>query len=217
MDSYKVRGNIIITDCMTETGPGIPAQGTARVPFYLRIALLFLLICLDALVAKFVVFSFTVGPGISFLYIVVAVMIVTTLWFGMYGAIAAYAGCWLGSGILSGLSPEVSFVWSIADLLQVIIPLFAFRLLGADVSLKTRRDLLVFVLFGIVLNNLAGAVWGTLSLYQAGLVTAAVLPLEFFTWFVGNIILTAVIVTPVLWFFTPVIRRHELFVARYWN
>jgi len=202
---------------MTQTGSGIPAQGAARVPFYVRIALILLLIFLDALVAKFVVFSFTTGPGVSFFYIVVAVMIVTTLWFGMYGAIAAYAGCWLGSGILSGLSPEFCLVWSIADLLQVIIPLFAFRLLGADVSLKNRRDLVVFVLFGIILNNLAGALWGTLFLHQAGLVTAAALPLEFFTWFVGNMIITAVIVTPVLCFFTPVIRRHELFVARYWK
>jgi len=192
-------------------------QGAAQVPFFLRIALLFLLICLDALVAKFVVFSFTTGPGTSFLYIVVAVMIITTLWFGLYGAIAAYAGCWLGAGILSGLSPAVSLVWSVADLIQVLIPLFAFRLLGADAAIKNRRDLLVLVLFGIVLNNLAGAVWGTLTLLEAGSIATADLSWVFSGWVIGNIIVSAIIVPFVLYFFTPVIRRHELFVRRYWE
>ena len=217
MVSYTVRSDIIIADIMAEAVTGTPTQGTVRVPFFLRIALLFLLICLDALIAKFVVFSFTTGPGTSFLYIVVAVMIVTTLWFGFYGAIAAYAGCWLGAGVLSGLSPEVSLVWSIADLVQVLIPLFAFRLLGADVSLKTRRDLFVLILFGIILNNLAGGILGTLTLLQSGLVTAADFTRVFSGWFIGNIIVTLVIVPVVLWLFTPIVRRHELFVARYWN
>jgi len=202
---------------MTETGSGIPAHGAARVPFYVRIALLFLLICLDALIAKFVVFSFTTGPGTSFLYIVVAVMIITTLWFGLYGAVAAYAGCWLGAGVLSGLSPEVSLVWSIADLVQVLIPLFAFRLLVPMSPLKPGAIFFVLILFGIILNNLAGGILGTLTLFQAGLVTAADFTLVFSGWCIGNIIVTLVIVPVVLWLFTPVVRRHELFVARYWN
>jgi len=193
------------------------ADESATVPLFLRVALLFLLICLDALIAKFVVFSFVAGPGTSLLYLVVAVMIVTTLWFGLWGAIASYAGCFIGAGVLSGLSPTTSLVWSVADLLQVIIPLLAFRLLGGDVSLRTRRDLGILIVFGIIVNNLAGAIWGTLSLAPAGLVDLPNLLPLFSAWIVGNVIASAVIVPAVLWFGTPFVREHELFVKRYWS
>lgn len=196
---------------------GTSARETARVPLFLRVALLFLLVCLDALIAKFVVFSFAAGPGTSLLYVVVAVMIVTTLWFGLWGAIAAYAGCWIGAGVLSGLSPATSLVWSVADLLQVIIPLLAFRLLGADVALRTRRDLAILVIFGIVVNNLAGAIWGVLTLAPAGLVGVPNLVPLFSVWFIGNMIICAVLVPAVLRFGTPIVREHELFVTRYWS
>lgn len=198
-----------------DTGTG--AHETARVPLFLRVALLFLLICLDALIAKFVVFSFAAGPGTSLLYIVVAVMIVTTLWFGLWGAIAAYAGCWIGAGVLSGLSPTASLLWSVADLLQVIIPLLAFRLLGADVALRTRRDFAILIVFGIVLNNLVGAIWGILTLAPAGLVDVPNMFPLFSAWFMGNIIASAVIVPAVLRVGTPIVREHELFVTRYWS
>jgi hypothetical protein len=151
------------------------------------------------------------------LYIVAAVMIITTLWFGMYGAIAAYAGCWIGAGVLSGLSPAFSLFWSVADLLQVLIPLLAFRILSADVALKTRRDIVILVMFGIILNNLAGAVWGTLSLFAAGIIQAPNLPQVFSDWVIGNIIISAAIVPLVLYFVTPIAREHELFVKKYWN
>lgn len=202
---------------MTETDSGTGIKDTPGVPFFLRVALLFLLICLDALVAKFAVFSFTAGPGTSFLYIVAAVMVVTTLWFGMYGAVAAYFGCWIGAGVLSGLSPGFALFWSIADFIQVLIPLIAFRMLGADIALKSRRDIAILVAFGILLNNLIGAVCGTFALVAAGLVPASHLFSVFAIWFVGNVILTAIIVPPLLYFLSPLVREHELFVTKFWN
>jgi hypothetical protein len=202
---------------MAETIPDTGINGAAGVPFFLRVALLFLLICLDALVAKFVVFSFTTGPGTSFLYIVAAVMIITTLWFGMYGAVAAYFGCWIGAGVLSGLSPGFALFWSIADLIQVLIPLIAFRMLGADVALTSRRDVAILLVSGILLNNLIGAVCGTLSLGAAGLISAPLLFSVFAGWFIGNVIVTAIIVPPVLYFLTPLVREQELFVTTFWK
>jgi hypothetical protein len=46
----------------------------------------------NTLFAEFGIASFNLGPGVSGLYIAVAVMIVFGLWFGMYGALAAYCG-----------------------------------------------------------------------------------------------------------------------------
>ena len=202
---------------MAGKNTGTNTPDTPRVPLFLRAALFFLLVCLNALVAKFVVFSLPLAPGISLLYVVVALMIVTTLWFGMYGAVAAYVGCFIGAGVLSGLSPEVSLYWSIADFLQVLIPLLAFRMLGGDISIRTRRDVAILVVFGIVLNNVVGAIWGTLSLYFAGLVPAQKFPVVFFGWLIMNIIISVIVVPLVLRFGTPLIRDHELFVKKYWE
>jgi integral membrane sensor domain MASE1 len=191
--------------------------GSRNVPLFLYIALFFLLVCIDALVAKFVVFSFSIAPGASFFYVVVAVMIVTTLWFGMYGAVAAYMGCYIGAGILSGLSPDVSLYWSLADFWQVLIPLLAFRLLKADPSIRSIRDLGIVVVFGVILNNLIGAIWGTLTLALLGSISWGDIGQVFSGWLTGNVVVCIIFVPLALYFLTPVIREHELFVRDYWS
>jgi hypothetical protein len=187
------------------------------VPVYLRIALFFLLVICNVLVAKYVVFSFSIAPGVSFFYTVVALMIVTTLWFGMYGAVAAYAGCYIGAGILSGLPPDVSLYWSLADFWQVLIPLIAFRLLKADPSLRSSRDLGILVVFGILLNNVAGALWGSVALAVPGIIAWAEVPSVFFGWLIGNIVVCIALVPLALYFLTPSLKNHYLFVHHYWD
>jgi hypothetical protein len=196
-------------------GSEVTVRGT--VPVYLRIALFFLLVISNVLVAKYVVFSFSIAPGVSFFYTVVALMIVTTLWFGMYGAVAAYAGCYIGAGILSGLPPDVSLYWSLADFWQVLIPLIAFKVLKADPSLRSIRDLGILVVFGIILNNVAGALWGSVSLAVPGIIPWAEVPSVFFGWLVGNIIVCIALVPLALYFLTPSLKNHYLFVHHYWD
>jgi hypothetical protein len=186
-------------------------------PLYLRIALFFLLVISNVLVAKYVVVSFSIAPGVSFFYTVVALMIVTTLWFGMYGAVAAYAGCYIGAGILSGIPPDVSLYWSLADFWQVIIPLIAFKVLKADPSLRSTRDFGILVVFGIILNNVAGALWGSVSLAVPGIIAWAEVPSVFFGWLVGNIIVCIALVPLALYFLTPSLKNHYLFVHHYWD
>jgi integral membrane sensor domain MASE1 len=187
------------------------------VPFFLRIALFFLLVGSNVLVAKYVVFSFSIAPGVSFFYTVVALMIVTTLWFGMYGAVAAYAGCYIGAGILSGLPPDVSLYWSLADFWQVLIPLIAFRVLKADPSLRSTRDLVILVVFGIILNNVAGALWGSVTLALPGTIPWGEVPSVFSGWLIGNLVVCIVLVPLALYFLTPMIREHQLFIRHYWS
>ena len=188
-----------------------------NVPFFLHVALLFLLVCINALVAKFVVFSFTIAPGVSFFYLVVAMMIVTTLWFGMYGAVAAYTGCFIGAGILSGLPPGLSLYWSLADFWQVLIPLLAFRVLKADPSLRSARDLGILVVFGIILNNLAGAFWGSATLALSGTIAWGDISPVFSGWLIGNLLVCTALVPLALKLLTPMIREHELFIRHYWR
>jgi integral membrane sensor domain MASE1 len=186
-------------------------------PLSLYLGLFFLLFCVNALFAKFAVFSFAVGPGISSFYIVVALMVVFALWFGMWGAIAAYAGCFIGAGLLSGIPPEVNLFWSLADFWQVLIPLAAFRLLHADPALKSRRDLIILLVFGVILNNLAGAIWGSTTLALGGVMPWSGIASAFTVWWLGNIIVCLVLLPAILWFFTTAVRSHELFVREYWQ
>jgi hypothetical protein len=80
------------------------------------------------------------------------------------GCSPPYAGCYIGVGILGGISPGLNLFWSLADLRQVLIPLLAFQLTKAGVSLENAKDLLILLVFGVLLNNLAGAALGSAAL-----------------------------------------------------
>ena len=96
-------------------------------------------------------------------------MLVFALWYGMYGAIAAYVGCFIGSGLLSGIPAAVTIYFSLASLWQVLIPLTAFRIFDVNVGMESNRDLFHLVLFGVILNNVIGATWGSLRSRSEGL------------------------------------------------
>jgi hypothetical protein len=188
-------------------------------PTYSFLILMLGLIIINTLLARFAILAlpFSGAPGVSSLYIAIAFMILFSLWFGGYGAIAAYVGCFIGSGVLGGIPLSVNWYWSLSGLWQVLIPLVVFRLLRVDLALDRRHDLLIFVIFGLVINNAFGALWGTVTLAIGHVIAwAAVMP-AFFAWFIGNIIVTALIVPLALRHLTPRIQKSKVFVKNYWD
>ncbi|MCX6682884.1 MAG: hypothetical protein NTY71_07885 [Methanoregula sp.] len=188
-------------------------------PTYTFLLLLITLIIINTLLARFAVIALPFGgvPGVSTLYFAVVFMILFTLWFGAYGAVAAYVGCFIGAGVLSGIPPEVSVYWSLADLWQVLIPLVALRMLNVDLSLEKRRDIIFFVVFGILINNAFGAVWGAVMLALGNVIQWTEVMPAFIGWFAGNVILTALIVPLALRHITPKIQKSKIFVRNYWD
>ena len=187
-------------------------------PTYSFVILTLVLILINTALAWISVTFFKTGTsGVAYIYIAVAFMILFTLWFGAYGAIAAYVGSLLG-GVLTtpGLlqHPEIAVIWAVAGLLQVLIPLIAFRKYEADLTLPDRRDWTILLLFGILINNLAGAAWGTYTLSLLG-------PLNFTgvfsQWLFGNILITIIFVPLALRFGTERVSRSKLFVKQYWD
>lgn len=187
-------------------------------PTYSFVILTLVLILINTALAWISVTFFRTGTsGVAYVYIAVASMILFTLWFGLYGAIAAYAGTFLG-GVLTTPAllqrPEIALLWAVAGFLQVIIPLVAVRKFEVDLSLPERRDWTIVILFAVLINNLAGAAWGTFTL---SLAEPVAIPSVFATWLVSNIIVTLLIVPLVLRFLTEKVSRSKLFVKQYWD
>jgi hypothetical protein len=188
-------------------------------PTYSFVILTLVLIVVNTIIARFSVIALPGGvAGVSTLYFAVAIMILLTLWFGAYGAIAAYAGTLIGSGLLNpAIPPVVAIYWSIAGLLQVLIPLVAFRTFKGDLALENRRDWTLLLLFGVLINNIAGAAWGAWTLAFGNVIAASQIGSVFTLWLIGNIIVTIIIVPLALRHLTPKIRKSKLFVKYYWD
>jgi hypothetical protein len=190
-------------------------------PTYSFVILTLVLIVVNTIIARLCVIALPGGVGgVSVLYVAVAFMILFTLWFGAYGAIAAYAGTLIGAGLLSSnpsIPAEVALYWSVAGLLQVLIPLIALRTLKVDLSLENRRDWTLLLLFGVLINNIVGAAWGAYTLALGNVIPSSQIGSTFTIWLIGNIIVTVLIVPLALRHITPKIQRSKLFVKYYWD
>ena len=188
-------------------------------PTYSYLILTLVLILVNTLIAKYVAFPSPFDPsGVPLIYPAIALMILFTLWFGGYGAIAAYAGCFIGAGILSDtIPPDVAVYWALADLWQVLIPLIAFRMLRINLDLSTRRDQVNVILFAVLINNAFGAAWGAVTLAIGHVIEWAQVTSVFMNWFIMNVILCLLIVIPALFYLTPVVEKSKLYVRDYWN
>ena len=188
-------------------------------PTYTFLILLIALIIVNTVLAHFAVIAVPFGnvSGVSSLYFAVAVMILFTMWFGGYGAVAAYVGTFIGAGVLSDMPPAVIWYWSLAGLWQVLIPLVAMRMLDVDVRLGKRREIIIFVIFGILINNAFGALWGAVTLAVGNEILWTQVSPAFFAWFIGNAIITALVVPPALRYLTPEIEKSKVFVRHYWD
>ncbi len=181
----------------------------------LSICLFFTLIF--SLLSRFAVINVPVAPGVSGLYIAVAVMIPITLWYGGWGVIATYLGCIIGAGLLADMPLQTNLLWSVADVWQVMIPLAAFRIFNANVRLMDKRDLSIFLIFGVILNNLAGALWGSGILALHGLIPADSLFVVFEGWMTGNVIATLILSPLLLYYITPYLMQTDTYIRNYWN
>lgn len=189
-------------------------------PTYSFVILTLILILIDTFLAwlSVTVFPTVAGGVISWVFIAVAFMILFTLWFGCYGAIAAYVGTLAGSGLLVSdtlvYNPHIALIWAVAGLLQALIPLVAVRSFQVDLTMSGPRDYTYIILFGVIVNNLIGAAWAvwTLSLVETVSFTSA-----FTAWFIGNAVVCILIVPLALRLFTEKVQKNRLFVRHYWT
>ena len=110
--------------------------------------------------------------------------------------------------------PDIALIWSFADFWEVVIPFCAFRWFQADPGLFSKRDLLIFLIAGVFLNNFAGAAWGTWALSISGIISQKQIMITFLGWLITNIFVCGLICPVLLKGLTPFLRTHELYQGK---
>ncbi|MBD3256676.1 MAG: hypothetical protein GF383_16400 [Candidatus Lokiarchaeota archaeon] len=132
---------------------------------------------ISTILAIFAVIAAPVAPfpGVSGLYLAAAIYVPLSLWLGIWGVIAAYISCVI-LGFVTGLGVW-SFVWSLADLAEGIIPLIAFRLTKTDVDIgkDLKRPNVLYILLGILIVNLIVAAIATALVIPAIWITTLII------------------------------------------
>jgi len=186
-------------------------------PTYSFLFLVIGLILINTVICRLSILLTPTGQsGVAYFYFPVAIMLLFTFWFGAYGAIAAYVGDFFGAGLMSGVPLDVSLYWAFANLWMVLIPLVAFRVFDVNVGIENSRDLFHLILFGVIINNVVSAAWGTYTLAAGNVILSSQMMGTFSVWLIGNIVATILIVPLALRYFTPKVRKSKLFVNNYW-
>jgi integral membrane sensor domain MASE1 len=102
------------------------------------------------------------------------------------------------------------------NFLQGILAGFAFRYFKADPRLLSKKDWLIFVLFGVVGCNLIGAGWASIVLKNFGLISPASYLKVFAGWFLGNSIPSFILGVVLLKFISPIVIKTKAFCKGYW-
>ena len=99
----------------------------------------------------------------------------------------------------------------------MLIPIGVFRTFTEDLTFETRRDWAIFLLFGVVINNSAGATWGAVTLNYGNVIKTDEVAGFFSAWHIGNILVIILIVTLACQYLTLKIPKSKLFIKYYWE
>ncbi|MEW6622337.1 MAG: MASE1 domain-containing protein [Bacillota bacterium] len=172
------------------------------------------------------VFAVPIGfAGVSALYIASAFYMVFALWFGGWGILAAYIGCLIGAGWLSGLPVLFSIPWAIADILEPLVPFLLFRYVGPKIGFdplgrnifSSAKNILFFFFCGALIPTIISGLFGIALLVWGGIVPPAAFVPAWIAWFAGGTIVITIVAPILLKTLSPVIERFGLTVKGVWS
>lgn len=145
-----------------------------------------------------------------------AIQAVGSVWYGMWGGIAAFIFP-LISNAMSGSAPlPVSMAYIPGNFVQGIAAGWVFRQFKLDPRLNSAKDWIGFTVVGIIAANAFGALWGTTVLRMFGLITADAQLVSWAGWFIGNSVASWVLGVLMLKFISPLVMRTKAFCKGYW-
>ena len=145
-----------------------------------------------------------------------AVQAAGSIWFGAWGVIAG-AVFPVISNTISGSAPlPVSIAYLPGNAVQAGLGALAFKRLNAHPALKTRRDWIIWIVFGVLIANFFGSLWGSGVLLFFDMITIEAWPIVWVGWWVGNSIPSLIFGSILLKFVSPVIIDSKAFVKNWW-
>jgi hypothetical protein len=155
--------------------------------------------------------------GVSSLFVAIGFGIPFAIWFGIWGLLIGYLGTFLGAGLLSGIPLLVAIPFAFVDWFQLGLPMLAYRGLanrfGVDPMGKdvySGKGFVFFLVFGAMLPNAVGALYGIAILSAGGLVPPDAFWPGVVGWWVGNVIVSVIIAPILLRGLSAVIERYGL-------
>lgn len=155
--------------------------------------------------------------SVSALFVAVGFGIPFALWFGGWGFVIGFLGGFLGSGLFTGTPLPVAIPFGFVDFLQFGIPLVCYRTLAKGFGLDplgrdvhTKKGFIFFVLTTVIPNHFIGALLGVSILTWGGLIPPDAFWPSVLPWWIGNMIVTAVIAPILMRGLSPVVERLGL-------
>jgi hypothetical protein len=190
-------------------------KGEVRKPGIVHIVALALFTGIGIVVGTFGSLAIPIG-FVSAFWPGQAIQAVGSVWYGMWGGLAAFIFP-LISNAMSGSAPlPVSLAYIPGNFVQGMAAGWIFRQLKLNPSLKFGRDWLWFTLVGILAANAFGALWGTTVLRIFGLITPSAQPVAWAGWFLGNSVASWVLGVIMLKFLSPLVVKTKAFCKGYW-
>ncbi len=152
--------------------------------------------------------GFGISAVIVSLNIAVSLYVVAGLWFGVWGILGACIGMIIGNSI-GGMPLITTLLFQLATVFEIAVPALAFRYFACSPLARDMKSIVVFILFGALINSLISSFWSAwyvvLGQTAPEFWLMAVWPAWFGGSFVGRIILGLV----ALWVLSPFIVRFR--------
>lgn len=193
-------------------------EGEVKRPGIVHVVMLTLFTGIGIVVITFGTFgSLTIPVGfLSTVWPGQAVQAIGSIWYGMWGGIAAFLGPLISNALSGSDSLAVSMCYIPGNFIQGMGAAWGFRQFKADPSLRDSKSWWVWIILGVLLPNAFGAGWGSTVLRLFGRITPAAHLTTFAGWFVGNTIPSIILGSIVLWFVSPLVVRTKAFCKGYW-
>lgn len=162
-------------------------------------------------------FSLPVGFGISDFWPGIVVQVNGGIWFGAWGGLLSASVFPVFSNLLIGGTTANVIGFIPANIVQGIIPTWAFRHYRMAPDIPGRTGLVFFLLWGSLLPCLCGGLVGAASLVLFGEADWDQYFNLAWSWARPNILVSFLLGVPALRVLTPIWREYDLLVRGYWR
>ena len=188
-----------------------------REPGTIHIVMVALFAGIQTLLGFFGNIGFTIQPGVSVLYPVVAVQVLGGIWFGIWGVIASMIGPTIAN-IAAGYPVVLVLTYApAANAIRTIVPMWAFRQFNGDPRLRDAKSWILLLVFGMLINNMIGGVIGNVTFYDWGYFVSIedMIYVGYFWWVANNALVVAVYGVPILLAMSAAVMRTRAYCVGY--